>query len=65
MRECMHMHCEHCRNKSDQVLLVVNPWADHLAGAGFALRCWLCRASADGMIGHVYGALLLAVLVVR
>ena len=28
------------------------------AGAGFALRCWLCSASADVMMGHVYGALL-------
>ena len=28
---------------------------DHLAGAGFALRCWLCSAGADVMMGHVYG----------
>ena len=40
-------------------------WAGHLAGAGFALRCWLCSASADGMMGHVYVARLVAVLVVR
>ena len=38
---------------------------DHLAGAGFALRCWLCSASADVMMGHVCGARLVAVLVVR
>ena len=35
-------------------------WAGHLAGAGFAgagfaLRCWLCSASADIMMGHVCG----------
>ena len=32
---------------------------------GFALRCWLCSASTNVMVGHVYGALLVAVLVVR
>ena len=37
-------------------------WADQLVGAGFALCCWLCSASADVMMGHVYGALLVAVL---
>ena len=30
-----------------------------------ALRCLLCSASADVMMGHVYGVLLVAVLVVR
>ena len=40
-------------------------WAGHVAGAGFALRCWLCGASADVMMGHVFGARLVAVLVVR
>ena len=40
-------------------------WAGYLAGAGFALRCWLCSASADVKMGHVYGARLVAVLVVR
>ena len=38
---------------------------DHLAAAGFALRCWLGSSSADIMMGHVYGALLVAVLVLR
>ena len=36
---------------------------------GFSLRCWLCShwhgVSADVMMGHVYGARLVAVLVVR
>ena len=36
----------------------------HLAGAGFALRCWLCSASADVVMRRVYGALLVAMLVV-
>ena len=27
--------------------------AGHLTGAGFALQCWLCSASADVMTGHV------------
>ena len=33
-----------------------------IAGAGFALRCWLCGASADVMMEHVYiyGARLVA-----
>ena len=35
-----------------------------LAGAGFALRCWLCSASADVTMGRVNRALLVAVLVV-
>ena len=39
-------------------------WAGHLAGAGFALRCWLCSASADVVMRRVYGALLVAMLVV-
>ena len=39
-------------------------WAGHLAGAGFALRCWLCCASADVVMRRVYGALLVAMLVV-
>ena len=39
-------------------------WAGHLAGAGFALRCWLCWASADVVMRRVYGALLVAMLVV-
>ena len=39
--------------------------ADLLAGAGVALRCWLCGASADVMMGRVYGAVLVAVLVGR
>ena len=30
----------------------------------FALRCWLCSASADFVMGRVYGALLVAMLVV-
>ena len=30
--------------------------------AGFALRCWLCSASADVVMRHVYGALLVAML---
>ena len=30
----------------------------------FALRCWLCRASADVVMRRVYGALLVAMLVV-
>ena len=34
-------------------------------GAVPTSRCWLCSASADVMMGHVYGALLVAVLVVR
>ena len=45
--------------------LVPPEWAGHLAGAGFALRCWLCSASADVMMGHVYVVRLVAVLVVR
>ena len=32
-------------------------------GSGFAIRCWLCSASADVMMGQVYGAVLVAVLV--
>ena len=36
----------------------------HLAGARFALRCWLCSASADVVMRRVYGALLVAMLVV-
>ena len=36
-----------------------------LAGAWPALRCWLCSASADVMMGHVYGARLVAVLVAQ
>ena len=40
-------------------------WAGHLAGAGFALRCWLCSASADVVMRRVYGALLVPMLVVR
>ena len=39
-------------------------WAGHLAGARFALRCWLCIASADVVMRRVYGALLVAMLVV-
>ena len=39
-------------------------WSGHLAGAGLALRCWLCSASADVTMGHVYGARSVAVLVV-
>ena len=39
-------------------------WAGHLAGARFALRCWLCSASADVVMRRVYGALLVAMLVV-
>ena len=31
---------------------------------GFALRCWLCSASADVVMRRVYGALLVAMLVV-
>ena len=38
-------------------------WAGHLAGAGFALQCWLCIASADVVMRRVYGALLVAMLV--
>ena len=46
---------------SDTYTLVVPPeWAGHLAGAGFALRCWLCSASADVVMRRVYGALLVA-----
>ena len=30
----------------------------------FALRCWLCSASADVVMTRVYGALLVAMLVV-
>ena len=36
--------------------------AVHLTGAGFALRCWLCSASADVVMRRVYGALLVAIL---
>ena len=39
-------------------------WAGHLAGARFALRCWLCSASADVVMRRVYGVLLVAMLVV-
>ena len=39
-------------------------WAGHLAGARFALRCWLCSASADVVMRRVYGALLVAMIVV-
>ena len=39
-------------------------WAGHLAGARLALRCWLCSASADVVMRRVYGALLVAMLVV-
>ena len=39
-------------------------WAGHLTGAGFALRCWLCSASADVVMRRVCGALLVAMLVV-
>ena len=49
------------------ILLVGNvppEWASRLAEAGFALRCWLCCASADVVIRRVYGALLVAMLVV-
>ena len=35
-----------------------------IAGARFALRCWLCSASADVVMRRVYGALLVATLVV-
>ena len=35
-----------------------------IAGARFALRCWLCSASADVVMRRVYGALLVAILVV-
>ena len=38
-------------------------WADHLTSAGFALQCCFCSASADVMMGHVYGTVFLAVLV--
>ena len=57
----MHNACQ-CM----QLLSVMVPeWAGHLGlGAGFALRCWLCRASADVVMRRVYGALLVAMLVV-
>ena len=45
-------------------VLIPPKWAGHLAGAGFALRCWLCMASADVVMRRVYGALLVAMLVV-
>ena len=32
---------------------------------GFELRCWLCSASANVMMGHVYDTVLMAVLVVQ
>ena len=32
---------------------------------GFELQCWLCSASSGVMMGHVYGARLVAVLVLR
>ena len=38
---------------------------DHLAGAGFALQCWLCSGSADAMMEHVCRALLVDVLVMQ
>ena len=32
---------------------------------GLTLRCWLCYASADVVMGHVYGVVLVAVLDVQ
>ena len=49
----------------DSPIHVQPEWAGHLAGAGFALRCWLCSASADVVMRRVYGALLVPMLVVR
>ena len=40
-------------------------WAGHLAGAGVALLCWFCSASADVMTWHGCGASRVAVLVVQ
>ena len=36
----------------------------HMYTRRFALRCWLCCASADVVMRRVYGALLVAMLVV-
>ena len=49
---------------SFQLKICPPEWAGHLAGARFALRCWLCSAGADVVMRRVYGALLVAMLVV-
>ena len=59
----------HCGG-TNQDALTPPELAHHLAGAGFALRCWPCNAiaysaSADAMIRSVYGVLSVAVLVVH
>ena len=53
-----------CDSVAGEFLDVPPEWAGHLVGARFALRCWICSASADVVMRRVYGALLVAMLVV-
>ena len=54
-----HLVGDHCLDFGE-----APEWAGHLAGAGFALPCWLCSASAYVVMRRVYGTLLVAMLVV-
>ena len=64
--EARHVQSNHCRScaRTGAGPLVIISSQSMLAGARFALRCWLCSASADVVMGRVYGALLVAMLVV-
>ena len=45
--------------------LALLPGSGPVMYGGQHLYCWLCSASAGVIMGHVYGALLVAVLVVQ